>query len=98
VNEMAFDVDQTQLEHREQADGTSADDHGIGLDRLRWAVLHAHDQNCFSGTVTMRPSSSGVTLIWQDKRLSSRTSKAKSSMSSSISPGLPTFSRHAVST
>ena len=36
----------------------------------------------------MRPSNASVTLIWHDNRLSARTSKAKSSMSSSIDLGL----------
>src|SRR5690606_19741754 len=38
-------------------------------------------QPCRVGTWTTRPSSSSRTLIWQERRLFSCTSKAKSSMS-----------------
>ena len=47
---------------------------------------------------TTRPSSSSLTLIWHDSREFGRTSKPKSSMSSSIGVGAPTFSRQASST
>src|SRR5215831_9102409 len=52
---------------------------------------------CRDGVVTTRPSRSSLTLIWQDSRELGRTSKAKSSMSSSIGDGSPTFSRQASS-
>ena len=55
-------------------------------------------QACRSGVVTTRPSSSSLTLIWHDRREFGRTSKPKSSMSSSIGDGAPTFSRQASST
>ena len=51
-----------------------------------------------SGTVTTSPSSSSRTRIWQDSREVGRTSKAKSSMSSSIGSGEPTTPVHAWST
>ena len=51
-----------------------------------------------SGVATMSPSSSSLTLIWHDSRELGRTSKPKSSMSSSIGEGGPTFSRQASST
>ena len=50
-------------------------------------------QNCLAGTRTTRPSIASETFIWQESRLPSLTSKAKSSMSSSISEGLPVLSR-----
>ena len=55
-------------------------------------------QACRSGVDTTRPSSSSLTLIWHDSREFGRTSKPKSSMSSSIGDGAPTFSRQASST
>ena len=55
-------------------------------------------QACRSGVDTTRPSRSSLTLIWQDRREFGRTSKPKSSMSSSIGVGEPTFSRQASST
>ena len=55
-------------------------------------------QNCFAGTRTTRPSSASDTLIWHERRLSGRTSNAKSSMSSSISAGFPAVAVHAAST
>ena len=50
------------------------------------------------GVETVSPSSSSLTLIWHDRREFGRTSKPKSSMSSSIGEGGPTFSRQASST
>src|SRR5262249_60207483 len=50
------------------------------------------DQAWRAGPVTTSPSRSSVTLIWQERRAVGRTSKAKSSMSSSIGEGLPVFS------
>ena len=55
---------------------------------LELLARHAHDE-----AVEL-----GDTLIWQLRRLSWRTSKAKSSISSSISEGLPVFSVQAAST
>jgi dienelactone hydrolase len=55
-------------------------------------------QACRSGVDTTRPSRSSLTLIWHDRREFGRTSKPKSSMSSSIGVGAPTFSRQASST
>ena len=49
-------------------------------------------QACRSGVDTTRPSSASLTLIWHDSREFGRTSKPKSSMSSSIGDGAPTFS------
>ncbi len=53
---------------------------------------------CWPGVVTTSPSSSGRTVIWQLRRELGFTSKAKSSMSSSICEGLPVFSVQASST
>ena len=50
------------------------------------------------GTRMMRPSRASLTLIWQERRLLGFTSKAKSSMSSSIIEGGPTMSTKASST
>jgi len=52
---------------------------------------------CWAGVVTVRPSSSGFTVIWQQRREFGFTSKAKSSMSSSIWLRAPTFSTQASS-
>ncbi len=61
-------------------------------------ALKRFAQACRSGVETTRPSSSSLTLIWHDSREFGRTSKPKSSMSSSIGDGAPTFSRQASST
>ncbi len=55
-------------------------------------------QPCWAGVFTTSPSSSGRTVIWQHSRELGFTSKAKSSMSSSIWEGLPVFSVHFSST
>jgi len=56
------------------------------------------DQPCWAGVRTTSPSSSGFTVIWQHRREFGFTSKAKSSMSSSICEALPVFSTHFSST
>ena len=91
VDDVAADVEQTQLEHGEEAAGTGADDDGIRGDHIRHGAQPSVLQNCFSGTLTRRPSSASDTLIWQERRELSRTSNAKSSMSSSIGLRAPTF-------
>src|SRR5665213_209128 len=58
----------------------------------------ARPQNCLAGTFTRKPSSASETLIWQESLELSRTSKAKSNMSSSMGLRAPTFSRHSGST
>ena len=68
--------------------GPGADDRDVGGDHL----AHPGPQPCLAGVVTTRPSSASLTLIWQESRELGRTSKAKSSMSSSICEGLPTAS------
>jgi dienelactone hydrolase len=68
-------------------------------DRQRRIALNISErQACRSGVDTVRPSRSSLTLIWHDRREFGRTSKPKSSMSSSIGVGAPTFSRQASST
>ena len=41
VDQMAFEIEQPQLEHREQADGAGADDGDIGFDRRAHRLFHS---------------------------------------------------------
>ena len=66
--------------------------------RLKVRFCSNRTYACRSGVDTVRPSRSSLTLIWHDRREFGRTSKPKSSMSSSIGVGAPTFSRQASST
>ena len=74
VDQMAFEVEQAELEHGEQPARARADD-----DDIRLGVIRAHRplrgrragrlvHACRGGTVTTRPSSSSVTWIWQESR------------------------------
>lgn len=70
INNDAADVKQAKLKSCEQACGACSNDQDIGIDAIRRGGV----QPCRSGTVTTRPSSASVTLIWQDSREFGRTS------------------------
>ncbi len=69
---MALDVEQPEFEHGEDPDRPRADDHDIGFNRLAGKladlVRHRRAQPWRSGVRIRKPSSAGVTLIWQDSR------------------------------
>ena len=59
VDDVRLDVEQAELEHRKQADGPGADDHGVGLDGrlagpIRWGLRPVHLQLPWSGVPFLR--------------------------------------------
>ncbi len=72
VDEGALHVEQTELEHREEPDRACADDDDVGFfvacghRNVAPALFDRPAHAWLAGTVTTRPSSSSLTVIWQD--------------------------------
>src|SRR5580658_10470039 len=97
VDQMTSDVEKAEFEHGKQPDRPGADDGDVGRQHFVHAGSFA-SYPCLAGVVTARPSSASLTLIWQESLELGRTSKAKSSMSSSICDALPTTGIHSSAT
>ena len=68
VDEMRPDIEEAELEHGEKADRPGANDQYVGFDHIAHYCCSGGAQPCWGGVVTVSPSSSGRTLIWQERR------------------------------
>src|SRR5947209_9360699 len=69
VDEMRPNVEETKFEDREKADRPGANDQYVGFDHIAHYYYPAEvAQPCWGGVVTVSPSSSARTLIWQERR------------------------------